>query len=259
MPAAANAAQSTAALIVESRKLFVADGTSCDAWEVEVPNLLEETRGRLRHAGVGEPSVIIDFERQGDDLMLEAPCFGDKKALCLTCELLMKPATDTALRAYARKDECEEARPVAAGLRGCAAAVAASSREHVRKMLDGSLRDDFIARVAAARVVSRGSGAECIPYQVRKSGKQLFLDWELSEYPEEVTSRAAGVVSIDEVPERNPHYKPRGPGAIGMGCCAGSAYHVLGLGDGVATLRKIPRSKGETASVVEFRMAGCSR
>jgi hypothetical protein len=252
------ARQPTAALIIEGRKLFVSNGGSCEQWEVEVPNMLEESRGRLRRAAAGGPVVSLDFERQGDDLMLEAPCFGEMKGVCLSCEQLPQPNADTTLRAYARQDECEEAK-AGAGIRGCAAAVAESSRDHVRRVLDGSLRDEFIGRVAAARMVSRGSGAGCIPFHVRKSGKRLFLDWEASEYPYEVTTGTGGIVSIDEVAERNPRYRPRGPSEIAIGCCGGDSYHVLALRDGAATLRKLPRSKGETPSVVEFRLSGCSR
>lgn len=258
---ATTAPSSPAAQIIEGRKLFVSDGASCEAWEIDLPNILEDSRGRVRHAAsAGQPSVVADFERQGGELMLEAPCFGDKKGFCLPCELLAKPAPESPLRAFARQDECEERRAGAsAEIRGCVAALAASSRKQVARVLDGSLRDEFIARLSAARIVSRGSGADCIPLHVRKAGKRLFLDWVASEYPEEVTRSANGIVSIDEVVEPNPRYRSRGPGEIAIGCCGGNAYHVVALGKDAATLRTAPRSGGEPPRVVEFRMSDCPR
>src|SRR5688500_9144054 len=85
-PATSDAArQPTAALIIESRKLFVSNGAACEAWEVEIPNMLEENRGRLRRVGAGGPAASVEFERQGNDLTLEAPCFGEKSGVCLPC------------------------------------------------------------------------------------------------------------------------------------------------------------------------------
>jgi hypothetical protein len=253
---------SAAASIFDKRKLYLggADaGASCEAWDIEIPDMLDDTRAKLRRpAPEGDVRVTVDVERRGAELQIGAPCFGIAKAsVCLSC-----PEGTIAVRAYARLDDCEEgATDRSATVTGCVTALGSGARANARRMFDGSLRDELVKRIEAARLVSRGDGDGCIEQHVRKSGKRLFLDWSASEYPEELTRLSNGALAIEEVPEKNPRYRPTGGlGAIGIGCCDSHQYYVLDVTKERAMLRTIPHpGSKEPARVEELRLSGCPR